>query len=180
MLYLHKLNRNFLIDIRNPHWLAAYTKPKNEKKVYQRLLEAGIETYLPLQKKMRQWSDRKKLIEEPLLRSYIFIKITEKEYYKVLGIPGLVRYVTFEGKAAPIPDKQIDTLKLLLGQQVDIEVIDQVIEPGERVEICIGSMTGFEGYLVKHSGKRKVIIQLDHISHSLLVTISKDYIIKKQ
>ncbi len=169
-----------MIDIRNPHWLAAYTKPKNEKKVYQRLLDAGIETYLPLQKKMKQWSDRKKMIEEPLLRSYIFIRITEKEYYKVLGIPGLVRYVTFEGKAAPIPDKQIDTLKMLLGQQVDIEVIDQVIEPGERIEVRIGSLTGFEGSIVKISGKRKVIIQLDHISHSLLVTLPKDYIIKKQ
>jgi len=175
---LHKHNRCSLIDIRKPHWLAAYTKPKNEKKVYQRLLDSGIETYLPLQKKIKQWSDRKKIIEEPLLRSYIFVKITEKQYWEVINVPGMVRYVCFEGKAAPIPEKQIEALKMLLGQQVDIEVLDEEIRLGEKVEIRIGAMSGFEGYLVKHLGKKKVVIQLDHISHSLLVTLPRNYVIK--
>jgi transcription antitermination factor NusG len=167
-----------VIDIRKPHWLAAYTKPRNEKKVYQRLVDAGYETFLPLQKKLKQWSDRKKIVEEPLLRSYIFVRITEKEYYYAIRIPGMVRYVTFEGKAAPIPDKQIDILKMLVGQQVEIEATDEIIEPGERVEIRFGTMTGFEGELVKHKGKNKVIIKLDHVSHLLLVTLPANYIAK--
>lgn len=167
-----------MIDLRKPHWLAAYTKPRNEKKVLDRLLAEGYEVYLPLQKKMKQWSDRKKLIEEPLLRSYIFVKITEKEYSKVLNIAGVVRYVSFEGKAAPIPDKQIEMLKMFLGQQWEIETLEESIEPGDNVEIRVGTLSGIHGELVKHQGKNKVIVEIDHISHRLLVTLPSSHIIK--
>ena len=169
-----------MLDIRQPHWLAAYTKPRNEKKVYRRLVDAGIETFLPLQKRMKQWSDRKKLVEEPLLRSYIFVRITEKDYFRVLGTPGVVRYVSFEGKAAPIPDRQIDTLKMLIGEQVNIEVLEQDISPGEKVEIELGTMRGFEGELVRIAGENKVVIRIEHVTHSLLVTLPSHYIVKKR
>lgn len=169
-----------MLDIRQPRWLAAYTKPRNEKKVYQRLVDAGIETFLPLQKRMKQWSDRKKLVEEPLLRSYIFVRITEKDYFRVLGTPGVVRYVSFEGKAAPIPDRQIDTLKMLIGEQVDIEVLEQDIAPGEKVEIEMGTMRGFEGELVRIAGENKVVIRIEHVTHSLLVTLPSHYVVKKR
>jgi len=167
-----------VLDIRTPRWFAAYTKPRNEKKVFTRLVDAGIETFLPLQKRMKQWSDRKKLVEEPLLRSYIFVRITEKDYWKVVNTPGVVRYVTFEGKAAPIPDKQIDVLKLLIGQQVELEATEEVLEPGQVVEVKIGSLSGLIGELVEHRGKSKVVVRLDHISHSLLVTLPTGYITK--
>jgi len=127
---------------------------------------------------MQQWSDRQTLVEEPLLRSYIFVKITEKEYYPVLNTFGVVRFVTFEGKAAPIPEKQIDVLKLLIGQQVEIESTEDTIEPGEMVLVTIGTLSGLEGELIEHKGKSKVIVRLDHISHSLLVTLPKGYIVK--
>ncbi|HNS31100.1 MAG TPA: UpxY family transcription antiterminator [Tenuifilaceae bacterium] len=169
-----------MLDIRQPHWLAAYTKPRNEKKVYRRLVDAGIETFLPLQKRMKQWSDRKKLVEEPLLRSYIFVRITEKDYFRVLGTPGVVRYVSFEGKAAPIPDRQIDTLKMLIGEQVNIEVLEHDISPGEKVVIELGTMRGFEGELVRIAGENRVVIRIEHVTHSLLVTLPSHYIVKKR
>jgi len=169
-----------VLDIRQPHWLAAYTKPRNEKKVYRRLVDAGIETFLPLQKRMKQWSDRKKLVEEPLLRSYIFVRITEKDYFRVLGTPGVVRYVSFEGKAAPIPDRQIDTLKMLIGEQVNIEVLEHDISPGEKVVIELGTMRGFEGELVRIAGENRVVIRIEHVTHSLLVTLPSHYIVKKR
>lgn len=168
-----------VLDIRKPHWLAAYTKPRNEKKVYERLVEAGIETFLPLQKRMKQWSDRKKIVEEPLLRSYIFVRITEKQYRDVLNTYGVVRYVTFEGKAAPIPDKQIDILKLLVGQQFDIESTEEPLVPGETIVVTIGPLSGLEGELVEYKGKTRMIVRLDHISHSLLVTLPKGYLTRK-
>lgn len=144
------------------------------------MVDAGIETFLPLQKRMKQWSDRKKLVEEPLLRSYIFVRITEKDYFRVLGTPGVVRYVSFEGKAAPIPDRQIDTLKMLIGEQVDIEVLEQDIAPGEKVEIEMGTMRGFEGELVRIAGENKVVIRIEHVTHSLLVTLPSHYVVKKR
>ena len=168
-----------MINIKNPHWVAAYTKPRNEKKVYDRLVQEGFETYLPLKKTLRKWSDRKKIVEVPLLPSYIFIRVTEKEYYPILGLSGIIRYVTFEGKAAPIPDKQIDILKMLLGQDIDIEVASENFRLGDRVEIILGSMVGFEGQIVKHKGKSKAIIQIDHVSHAIMVTLPKNHLIRK-
>jgi transcription antitermination factor NusG len=167
-----------VLDIRTPRWFAAYTKPKNEKKVLERLTAIGIEAYLPLQKRLKQWSDRKKVSEEPVIRSYIFVRIVEKDYYKVLNTAGVIRYITFEGKAAPIPDKQIEVLRQLLEQNLAIEAVEEQLQPGEMVEIRMGSMMGITGELVEHNGAKKVIIRIDHVSHSLLVTLPKEYIAK--
>lgn len=167
------------VEIKNvARWYAAYTKPRNEKKVYDRLVSAGIETYLPLQKRLKQWSDRKKMVEEPLFRSYIFVKITQKDYYIVLNTLGLVRYITFEGKAVPIPENQIDQIKQLLEQNIEVEAIDEKLEPGTMVEVKFGSLMGLEGELIEHHGKKKVIVRIEHISHSLLVTLPAQYIAK--
>lgn len=161
-------------------WYAVYTKPRNEKKVYARLVEKGIETFLPLQKKLKQWSDRKKMVDEPLFRSYIFVHIGQKQYYDVLNTMGVVRYITFEGKAVPIPDKQIDQIKQLLVQDIELEAVEGTIEPGTKVEVRFGSLQGIEGEMVEHAGKKKVVIRIDHISHSLLVTLPKEYVVVKK
>ncbi|MGD9976317.1 MAG: UpxY family transcription antiterminator [Bacteroidales bacterium] len=160
-------------------WYAAYTKPRNEKKVYSRLAERGIDVFLPLQKKIKQWSDRKKLVEEPLFRSYIFVRISQKDYYSVLNTAGIVRYVTFGGKAAPIPDRQIEQVKQLLVQDVEIEPIDETLELGTMVEVKFGGLMGIVGELVDHAGKKKVIIRIDHVSHSLLVTLPTGYVARR-
>lgn len=161
-----------------PRWYAAYTKPRNEKKVLERLEATGIEVYLPLQRRLKQWSDRKKLVEEPLFRSYIFVRITPKDYYNVLNTFGIVRYITFEGKAVPIPDNQINIIKQLLEQDVEIESVEEQLVPGELVEVKFGSFIGLIGELVEHKGKKKVIVRIEHISHSLLVSLPAQYIAK--
>ena len=161
-----------------PRWYAAYTKPRNEKKVLARLEAAGIESYLPLQYRLKQWSDRKKMVEEPLFRSYIFVRITQKDYYNVLNIIGVVRYITFEGKAVPIPDNQINLIKQLLEQNIEIEAIEEALKPGTLVEVKFGSLIGLIGELIEHKGKHKVIVRLDHISHTLLVTLPSKYVTK--
>ncbi|HNT41409.1 MAG: UpxY family transcription antiterminator [Bacteroidales bacterium] len=160
----------------NKRWYALYTKPRNEKKIYSRLVEKGVEAFLPLQKRLKQWSDRKKLVEEPLFRSYIFVRIDAREYYEVLNTPGIVRYITFEGKAVPIPDRQIEQVKQLLVQDLEIEPVEEQIPPGALVEVRFGNLMGITGELVEHAGKKKVIIRIDHVSHSLLVTLPKDYV----
>jgi len=147
--------------------------------VLERLTEAGIEAYLPLQKRLKQWSDRKKMVEEPIFRSYIFVRIEQKDYFNVLNTPGVVRYITFEGKAVPIPDKQIDQVKLLLEQKdIEVDVAEEHIKPGTMVEVTSGSMIGLVGELVELHGKKRVVVRLDHISHSLLVTLPANYITK--
>ena len=166
------------IPQKEPRWYAAYTKPRNEKKVFERLVNSGIEAYLPLQRSLKQWSDREEIVEEPLFRSYIFIKISNVDYYRVLNTVGIVRYITFEGKAVPIPEKQINLIKQLLEQNVDIESVEEKLEPGTKVEVRFGSLLGLVGELIEHKGVQKVVVRFDHISHSLLVTLPSKYITK--
>ena len=111
-----------------------------------------------------------------MFRSYIFVRIDAREYYEVLNTPGIVRYITFEGKAVPIPDRQIEQVKQLLVQDLEIEPVEEQIPPGALVEVRFGNLMGITGELVEHAGKKKVIIRIDHVSHSLLVTLPKDYV----
>ena len=92
-------------------WFAIYVKSRNEKKVFKQLEDMGIESFLPLITRVKQWSDRKKKVEEPLFRSYIFVKISLKDYYTVLNIPGVVKFVCFEKNPVPVPENQIVAIK---------------------------------------------------------------------
>ena len=92
-------------------WYAIYTKPRWEKKVAERLDEKGIEHFLPLIKTLKIWSDRKKWIQEPLFRSYIFVHVNPSEYLPALQTPGALRYITIESRPVAIPPIQIDAIR---------------------------------------------------------------------
>ena len=98
----------------NKSWLANYVKSRAEKKVALEFQKFGIDHFLPLVKELRQWSDRKKWVEVPLFRSYIFVHIEPNEYFQVLQVTGAIRYITFEGKAAVIPNQQIEAIRYYL------------------------------------------------------------------
>ena len=101
-------------------WYAVYTRSRHEKRLMDLLSEKGIEAYVPMRKVLHQWSDRKKFVEEPIIRSYCFVKVNFKSYYEVLNTHGAVRYVWFTGKPAAIPERQINTLKAITGANVEI------------------------------------------------------------
>lgn len=158
-------------------WFAIYTRSRFEKKIYAKLQEIGIESYLPLYKVIRQWKDRKKLVEEPLLRSYIFVKVNPKEYFEVFKIDGVVRYVCFSGKAAPINESQIKSLKIALSNNLDVSILEKNNIPhGHPIKIVEGSLTGFEGELVKFMGKKHVMIRMEQIGRTISVKVPLEYI----
>ena len=162
-----------------PHWYAAYTKSRTEKKVLTRLTENGFEAYLPITRSRKQWSDRLKWVEEPLIRSYIFIRVNESEYYNAINTPGLVCYVTFEGKAASIPDRQIDTLKMLLNEGAEMEVSNERFAPGEKIIVISGPLVGMQGEMIQYRGKKKVLVRLGSTGTNILVTVGLDLIEKE-
>ncbi len=98
-------------------WYAIYTKANNEKKVFDHLKEENIECYLPLRKTLRQWSDRKKWIDVPLFRCYVFVKVSYIEFFSVLKIPGVVYYVSFGGEPQSSPDYQLDFIKTIVQEK---------------------------------------------------------------
>lgn len=157
-------------------WYAAYTKSRTEKKVFEELQQNGIEAYLPLQRKLKQWSDRKKWVEEPLLRCYIFVNIELKDYYRVLNTRGVVRYITFEGKAVPIPENQIDVLRKIVATEADVEVTSDRFAPGDKVKVVGGPLLGLEGEMVDYRGSRRVMVRFDQLGQHLLVSIPAGFL----
>jgi len=154
----------------NYNWYAIRVKSRSEKKVYADLIEQEIEAYLPLQRKLRQWSDRKKWIEMPLISGYVFVYISRKEYESVLKIYNVVCYVYFEGKAAIIRDADINLLKRMLGQvEVELEITLEQLKPGQMVEIISGPLCGVIGELINFQGKNKVALRIQPLGYTVLV-----------
>ncbi len=159
-------------------WYAIYTKPRWEKKVAQILSEKGIENYLPLQKTLKQWSDRRKLVSEPLFRSYVFVCISHKQHLSTLQTPGVVRFITFERKAVPIPVLQIEAIKVFIetGEEMLSEIPE--MEIGDRVVVTRGSLQGLEGILVQISKKHRMRIMIEGIQQSLHLKMPASYLKK--
>jgi len=160
------------------HWYAVYVRSRNEKKVYELIKEKDIETYLPLIKTIRQWSDRKKMVEVPLFNSYVFVKILPANFYQVLAVDGAVKFIKFEGKPAHIPDEQIESLKLLLHSGEKFEVSIEEFETGEMVEVINGPLTGFKGILVRYKNKNRALLHIDSINQTLIINILPSYLRK--
>jgi len=152
-------------------WYAIYTRPRAEKQVTGRLEEKGIHVYLPLQKKLRQWSDRKKWVETPLFSSYIFVKIDRRFYDSVLKTDGVVKYITFEGRAATIPQDQIDNLRIVVDSNADVETTWEKHRKGDKVEVTGGALKGLRGVLISDGGRKKVLVQVDRLDQNLVVEV---------
>jgi transcription antitermination factor NusG len=158
-------------------WHVVYTRSRAEKKVQTELSIKQIENFLPMQKKLRQWKDRKKWVEMPLMSGYCFVNIIRKEYDQVLQTNNVVGYVRFEGKAAIVPDKQILALKQMLKQyEFEVNVTSENFAPGRKVEVIEGPMIGLRGELVKAHGKNKFIIRFNEINSIFSVEIPVDHI----
>ncbi|MFH0761242.1 MAG: UpxY family transcription antiterminator [Bacteroidota bacterium] len=156
---------------REYRWYAVYTRLNHEKSVEKSLLDQNIEAYLPTIKTLHTWSDRKKWIETPLFKSYVFVRVSNKEYFRVLHISSVLNYICFGGQASVIPDKQIEMVKKILTEEMECEVSNRFYEPRELVQITSGPLAGQQGEVVKCDGKHNMLLRIDHLSHSLMVRI---------
>lgn len=153
------------------NWYAVYTKPRNEKKVAMMLEREGIEHYLPLIRREKIWSDRKKIVDEPLFSSYIFVHITEKEHLPVLQTPGVVRFVMFEHRKVPVRDIQIEAVRRYCDTGEELFLNETDYKVGKKVKVISGGLKGLEGRLVQVLGKQRVKVEIDAIRHSIFVRI---------
>ncbi|HEX2967842.1 MAG TPA: UpxY family transcription antiterminator [Bacteroidales bacterium] len=159
-------------------WYALYTKPRAEKQVYQRLVEANLESFLPLQKTIRVWSDRKKLVEKPLLTSYVFVRTNYKSFPLIYQMIGVVKFVTFEGKPVSIPQRQIDNLRLIIDSDAEVEVTTGILATGDNVEVVNGSLIGLTGELIKIGTHNRVVVRIDRLDQNLILKIPKAFLRK--
>ena len=151
-------------------WFAIYTRPKNEKKVVEGLEKIGVEVYCPMITQVKQWSDRKKKVETPLINSYVFVNLEENNRNIVFDVPGVVRYLFWLGKPAIIQEQDIQVLKdSLKGIIASIEI--KGLQPGDVITIPTGPFQGKEG-IISQVVKNKIRLVLKELG--VLITISKE------
>lgn len=137
------------------NWYAVYTKPRWEKKVAATLQEMGIENYCPLVKTLKQWSDRKKIVLEPLFKSYVFVQISDAEKWSLTKINGILNLVLWLGKPAIIKDEEIIVIKKFLNSFTDIQIVpNEKLEIKSRVRVKNGIFMDYKGVLIELQGNR--------------------------
>ena len=151
-------------------WYAAYTSPRHEKYVARQLDERSIDSFLPLYRSLRRWKDRRKQIELPLFPGYVFVHFDLQQRLRILGLPGVVRLVSFNGQPATLPEHDIETLRIGLDLQVYAEP-HPYLRVGRRVRVVHGPMVGTEGILVRKKDKFRLVISLDAIMRSIAVEV---------
>ena len=156
----------------NPKWYAIYTRPRWEKKVNGLLLNKGVESYCPLNRVRRKWSDRIKTIEEPLFKSYVFVKISEESRSDVRMTDGVINFVYWNGKPALIKEKEIQTIKRFLDEHDNVELVKMEPRKDERVRVLSGPLMDQEGKVleVKH---KLVKVAIDSLGYILVADIDK-------
>lgn len=154
-------------------WYAVYTKSRNEKKVAALFLRDGIEHYLPLMKRVKIWSDRKKQVEEPLFSSYVFVYINELEHLKVLKTTGVVCFINFEGKKVAIRPVEIEAIKKYAETGEELLLNEEDYKIGKKVKVTIGAMKGLQGKLVEILGKQRVKVEIEAIGQAVFIRIPK-------
>ncbi|MGZ5221826.1 MAG: UpxY family transcription antiterminator [Flavisolibacter sp.] len=160
-------------------WYAIYTRPRWEKKVNSLLLQKGVESYCPLNKVRRKWSDRIKTIEEPLFKSYVFVKIVDDDRTRVRMTNGVVNFVYWDGKPAIIKEKEILTIKRFLDEYEQVEAVKIELETGSRVQVMAGPMMDQHGSILELQNKTAKV-RIESLGFMLIAYIDKSKLIPVQ
>jgi len=155
-----------------PRWYALYTRSRFEKKMLGELTDRNIEVFLPMREILSRWKDRRKRVWFPLFPGYIFVHQinTPENRYRVLNIPGAVRFVGHGGKALPVPDDQIESVRRFLESSIAIDPYPY-IQVGSRVEVIAGPLKGIQGILIGKRSKFRFVVQVDLIQQAISVEI---------
>lgn len=155
-------------------WIALYTQPRREKVVARQLTEHGMESYLPMWKVVRQWSDRRKKVEVPLIPSYVFLHIDPRLYIKVYDFPGIVRVLTFNGRVAIVQPEEIELLRraTVAGKEkIKLESSTPKYHLNDEVEIIEGLFSGYRGVVVRDEKTCRVSIRIEELQCAVVVEV---------
>jgi transcription antitermination factor NusG len=154
------------------YWYAVYTKPRWEKKVASLLEAKGIEYYCPLNKVVKQWSDRKKTILEPLFKSYVFVQVEEKQKWELMSINGILNYVHYLGKPAKIRNSEIEAVKKFLNEFGPVDVVENNTPANARVKVKQGVLMNYQGILLEVQGN-KASVKIESMGLQLTALFDK-------
>ena len=158
-------------------WFALYTKPRWEKKVNSLLNDKGVECYCPLNRVKRKWTDRIKTIEEPLFKSYVFVKVDDSERTKVRLTNGVINFVYWNGKPAIVKEKEIQTIKRFLDEHEAVQVRPMELMPNQVVLITSGAFMDQQA-VVLDANKKEVRVAILSLGQELIATIDKTKLVR--
>ena len=151
-------------------WHVIYSKPRNEKMVHAAIVEAGFEVYCPLNKTRRKWSDRYKVVEEPLFRSYVFIKINGTQLYDILKFDGVVRFLYWNRKPAIVREEEIELIKRFLGQHESVRLESAEFQVDQHVTFTASNFMGQQGKVLEVRNK-EVKVLIESMGYYLVATV---------
>ncbi len=157
----------------NLQWFVVYTRPRWEKKVASLLEQAGISYYCPVTKVEKQWSDRRKVILEPLFRGYVFVQVAEANKWTVKAVDGVLNFVYYLGKPARVQDEEILTIRKFLQEFDDVKIEDSTIGENDAVSIRTGVLMDYKGVIIEVIGNLAKV-KIDSMNLSLVATFNKD------
>ena len=155
-----------------PSWYAAHVCSRHEKQVARQLEERGVSYFLPVYRSVRRWKDRRKELDLVLFPGYVFVRLDLKDRLRVLQVPSVVRFVSFNGRPAPLPDSEIDALINGLATGVRAEP-HPYLKVGHRVRVKYGPLSGAEGIMVRRKDKLRVVLSIDLIMRSVAVEVDE-------
>ena len=168
-------------DLYKPHvkyWYAVYVRSRQEKKVHQLFKERGIESSLPLIKTTRKWSDRKKKVEIPLFRGYVFVKIdVGRDKLNILQTDGVVKFIGIRNKPSRIPDEEIHWVHMMV-EKSDTVQNEKEIPEGQKVRVTVGPFKGVEGVAMRAGNQSRLVVVIESIIHAVSIEISPNYLKK--
>ena len=160
-------------------WLAVYTRPRWEKKVNQLLTEKGLECYCPLNKIRRKWSDRVKIVEEPLFKSYVFVKVNDDDRTAVRMTNGAINFVYWDGKPAVIKEKEIIAIKRFLNEYENVEAMPIDLKVNQRVRVTNGTLMDQEGKVLDIR-RKTARVAIDSLGYILVAYIDRSKLTSAQ
>ena len=153
-------------------WFAVYTHSRAEKKVLERMLNTGFDSFLPLITTMKQWSDRKKKVEVPLINSYVFVKTNNEKLNSVLNIPGVVNILKYLGKPAVVKDIEIENLKIVVNSKEQFQFIESIdLTKDDAIEVISGPFQGLFAKFIYNAGKHKVVVEVEALNSFIEVSM---------
>ncbi len=153
-------------------WYVVYTRPRWEKKVSSILDQKGIENYCPLNKVVKQWSDRKKTVMEPLFKGYVFVKIEDAKKWEIKKVDGIINYIHWLGKPAIVKDSEITAIRRFLTEFENVEVVDNQLEVNSIVKINQGVLMDYKGIVIEIIDN-KARVQIDSMGIRLSAIFDK-------
>jgi transcription antitermination factor NusG len=159
-------------------WYAIVTKPRWEKKIVELLTKISIESYCPMTKVQRQWSDRIKTITEPLFKSYVFVNVSQKQEWEVKNIYGVINYVCYMGRPAVIRTEEIESIRGFLVEHEYVLVKSLMLSSGDTVRINSGAFKDLEAEITSVQGQ-KVLLDIPSLGLALVATDVKNTLLIK-